>query len=247
MTVRGAADVAFLLYGGYDVLGDVTQIADSHEALIEETHALGDAWRKQAFVGVAQSEITQDGFYNDAVNGVHERLSTGPGVAQVLCYGAAGTATGAEFVGYSGMQVNYKRMVSRGALHKAQATYRGSGKVDTGKILWTHKALTATSATNSGSIDNTVSSTRGGAGYFQLSNFAGAVNATAVLARVQHSSDNITFADLISFTAATAAPAAQRSELGSTVVVERYVRMATSYQGGAAPASAAMFVGFARY
>ena len=245
MAIRGSADVSFFLVGGFDILGYQTQIEDAHEALLEESHTLGDAWREQSYVGVRQADFSQDGFYDDAVNANHDALSTGPGVSRVLCYGPAGTATGAPFTGYAGaMQIRYERIVSRAALHKARATYRGSGRVDEGKVLWTHKATT-TSSTNSGPIDNTASTTGGGAGYFQLSAYASAVLSTSVLARVQHSSDNITYADLISFTAATAAPTAQRVE--TTAVVERYVRMAASYGGGAAPATAVMFVGFARY
>lgn len=244
MSIRGSADVAFFLLGGYDILGYQTEISDAHEALLEESHTLGDAWREQSYVGVRQADFSQDGFYDDAVNANHDALSTGPGVSRVLCYGPAGTATGAPFTGYAGaMQVDYDRIVSRGALHKARATYRGSGRVDEGKILWTHKG-TNTSSTNSGAIDTSVSTT-GGVGYFQLSSFTSAALATGVLARVQHSSDNVTFADLISFTAAAAAPTAQRIE--TTAVVERWLRMAASYQGGAAPATAVLFVGFARY
>ena len=233
-----------MLLGGYDILGYQTQIEDSHEAILEESHTLGDAWREQAYVGVRQADFSQDGFYDDAANANHDALSTGPGVSRVLCLGLGGTATGARFTGYAGaMQVNYHRMVSRGALHKARATYRGNGVVDEGRILWTLKG-TAASSTNSGSVDAGASST-GGAGYLQVTSFTSAALATAILARVQHSSDDVTFADLISFTAATAAPAAQRIQ--TTAVVERYLRMAASYQGGAAPTTATMFVGFARY
>lgn len=241
---RGSADCAFFLLGGYDILGYQTQIEDLHEALLEESHTLGDAWREQSYVGVRQADFSQEGFYDDAVNANHDALSTGPGVSRVLCFGPAGTATGAPFTGYTGaMEIQYQRMVSRGALHKARATYRGSGKVDEGKILWTHKGTVA-SSTNSGSIDAGASST-GGAAYFQLSSFTSAVNATGVRARVQHSSDDVTFADLVTFTVATAAPYGERIE--TTATVERYLRMAASYQGGAAPTTAVMFVGFKRY
>ena len=70
MAIRGSADVAFFLLGGYDILGTITQIDDRAEALLEETHALGDAWREQSFVGVRQSEISQDGFYDDVMDSV---------------------------------------------------------------------------------------------------------------------------------------------------------------------------------
>ena len=56
MAVRSAADVPFLLLGGYDILGTVTQIRDDQQASMERTDALGDAWREAgewlAFVGL---------------------------------------------------------------------------------------------------------------------------------------------------------------------------------------------------
>ncbi len=248
MTVRGSADVASLIIDGIDILGTVTEITDKVSALTEETHTLGDAWVENKFVGVRRFEITQSGFYDDAALSAHAALSTGPGnSSRVLTYQPAGTATGAPFKGMSAVQVDYSVEMSRGALHKAVASYLGgaAARSDEGKVLWTLKALGADSSTAGGSIDNTVSSSFGGAGYFQLTAFTSGALATAVLARVQHSSDNVTFADLISFTAATAAPVGQRIALGSTVVVERYTRMATSYTGGSS-AQATMFVGFAR-
>ena len=80
----------------------------------------------------------------------------------------------------------------------------------------------------------------------QLVSFTSGALATGVRTRVQHSSDDITYADLVTFTVATAAPFAQRATVASGTAIEAYLRMATSYQGGAT-AQATMFVGFARY
>ena len=247
MTVHGAADVASLLVDGYNILGTVTEIDDKQEALTEQTNTLGDAWEEHKFVGVRRAQIAQRGFYDDDALSVHAALATGPGnSSRVLTYQPAGTATGAPFKGMKAVQVDYAVEPGRAVLHKAVANYMSNGRFDEGKVLWTHKAFQADSSTNSGAIDHGASSLVGGAGYFQLTVFTSGANATAMLCRVQHSSDDVTYADLIAFTGATAAPVGQRSELGSTVVVERYVRMATSFQGGAS-AKAEFFVGFARY
>ena len=244
--IRGAADVASLLVDGYNILGTVTEIDDKQEALTEETHTLGDAWVEHKFVGIRRAQISQRGFYDDDALSVHAALATGPGnPSRVLTYQPAGTATGAPFKGMTAVQVDYAVEPGRAVLHKAVANSISNGRFDEGKVLWTLKALQADSATNSGAIDNGVSSTGGGAGYFQLTTFTSGANATAILTRIQHSSDDVTYADLIAFTA-TGDPVGIRSELGSTVVVERYVRTATSFQGGAS-GKAEFFVGFARY
>ena len=253
MVVRGAADVSFLLVDGYDILGTVTELNDKQYALTEETHALGDAYVENSFVGIRRAEITQQGFYDDAAGSVHAALATGPGnSSRVLCYGPEGTATGANFKGMVAVQVDYSVEPGRAVLHKANAMYHTNGRFDQGKILYTHKASAGTSAETGNAVQrvdasgvaSTVSSTGGGAGYFQLSAFTSGALATAIQSRIQHSSDNITYADLITFTSATAAPFAQRATVAGGV--EAFLRMASSFQGGAS-AQMTGFWGFARY
>lgn len=251
MALRGSADVAALLVDGYNILGTVTQITDKQMGKTERTDGLGDAWEEHTFTGVREAEITQEGFYDDAANSAHAALSSGPGnSSRILVYCPEGTATGQNFKGMRAVQVDYDVQAERGMLHKAKAIYKANGRFDQGVILYTHKPTAGTSAEvgNVVSATNpthptTVSSTGGGVGLLQLSAFTSAALATGVRARVQHSSDDVTYADLITFTVATAAPFAERVE--TTAVVESHLRMATSYQGGAS-AQATLFVGFAR-
>ena len=254
MALRGSADVASLLVDGYNILGTVTQLTDKQMALTEETHALGDAYVENSYVGVRRAELTQEGFYDDAAASVNAALSTGPGnSSRVLTYQDCGTATGAPFKGLTAVQVDWEVQAARAALTKAKASYLSNGRWDNGQVLYTHKASAGTSAETGGGVQrrdsagalSTVSSTGGGAGYLQVTAFTSGAGATGALVRIQDSSDNITFADLIAFTIATAAPFAQRIETLATGV-EAYVRANTSFQGGAS-ASLTAFVGFARY
>jgi hypothetical protein len=64
----------------------------------------------------------------------------------------------------------------------------------------------------------------GAQGYLQVTGFTG----TSVTVTVQHSADNSTWADLIAFTAVTAAPAAQRVAVSNTTTVDRYLRVITA-------------------
>lgn len=248
MVVRSAVDVPFFLIGGLDVLGTLTEVRDKMAAVTEEGHTLGDSWVEHLYTGIREGEISQDGFLDDAALSVHDALSTREGLSRVLCYGLEGTATGAQFLGWSGaMQINYEVRASRGALHKVHVDYRSNGRIDTGKLLRTLNPTSASSVAGN-PIDNTVSSTLGGAGFLQVNSFASAALATGLQPAVQHSSDNLTYADLVTFTSVTStSPSAQRSAVAVGVAIERYLRANSSFIGGAAGASAIYMVGFARY
>ncbi len=228
MSKKSSPDVAFFLVGGVDMLGTLTQFSAEHEALLERTDVLGDAWETHGFIGRRKSEITQEGFYDDAAQSAHAALSTGPGVSKVMCYGLEGTATGAEVVGYEGaMQVNYTKLMDLGGLHKAKASYHGNGQVDAAKLLRTWKVAAATGASTGTPLDGLACST-GGAGYVQYNSLAGEANL-----RILHSSDNITYAALFTFPKSTAS--AEGLRMITTAMIERYV--ATDYTTATATGS----------
>lgn len=100
--------------------------------------------------------------------------------------------------------------------------------------------LTAETATANGtSVDNTASSANGGVGALHVTAVSGATPSATV--KVQHSSDDVVFADLITFTAATAAKSERKTVTGT---VNRYVR-ATWTLTGTTP-SFTFVVAFAR-
>lgn len=141
----GSDDVGFFLVDGYDVLGYTTQVEPLIEAMIEETHALGDAWVEQTFVGLRKASFSQQGFYDDAAGASNEALVSKEGTSRILCIGLEGNTIGKKFIGFNGaMQAKYERQASRGALHKANASYEGDGQVDEGVILHGQTAETAT-------------------------------------------------------------------------------------------------------
>lgn len=244
MTIRGTVDVPFFLIGGYDLRGTLTDINMDWSAITEETHTLGDSWIENSYVGVRQANIQQSGFYDDDAGSAHEALSTGPGISRVLCFGLEGTATGAHFIGFNGaMEVNYRRIANRGVLHKAEAVYRGNGQVDEGRIIRTLKVATASGTSSGTPVDNGASSTGFAVGYLQSQRVDAIGN---VVAKLQHSSDNVTFADLLTFAAVTsAAPSGQRVVSAATAA-ERYVIGDWVFATAAVGASWTFFLGLAR-
>lgn len=229
MARKNSADMAFFLVGGYSVLGTLTQVTDSIEATLEQTQVLGDTWKSEQYTGVRMGEITQEGFYDDDAGSVHDMLSTGPGVSRVLAFGDGGTATGAPVTVWEGaMQVNYERVLTVGALHKARASYQNNGTIERHKLIRTYKANTATGATTGTPLDGAASST-GGAGVLEYNASQGEANV-----RMLHSSDNVTYATLFTFTKTASGFGAER--LTTTGVIERY----TAYDVSTATATGAI-------
>lgn len=65
-----------------------------------------------------------------------------------------------------------------------------------------------------------------------------------IVGKVQHSADNSTFADLVTFTAITTALVAER--LTTTATVNRYLASAWAFGGSGTAPSATLFIGFQR-
>jgi len=199
----GSDKVSFLLIDGYSVLGVTTELRDEIEALTEEDHALGDAWVKSRYLGLKRASLEQSGFYDDAADGVHSALKDIPGVNRIVNYGVEGNLIGKAVVVWSGaLQVNYQRIASRGALHRANARYELSGEVEEGVILHPLTAETEDGDTKSSPVENSGQTTNGAVIYLQATdvNFVGTLDAVQV--QVEHSDDGEswdTLGDLMTF------------------------------------------------
>lgn len=247
----GSDDVGFVLIGGYDLRPNLTDFSDNTEAILEETTVLGNSWQEQTYVGLRRADIAVNGFYDDAALRSVEALATRSGEQRVLSYTIEGNTVGRNFVGYQGaMQASVSRVASRGAIHKVSAQFQGSGRVEQGKILKTLSTISAaTGNTQSSPVDNGASAT-GGAGYWHI-NALVLDTSTGLIGWIRHSSDDVTYANLVAFTRATSTavvPGAERVE--TTAAVERYTAFAWEFGTTAAPGgatrSATVFAGFAR-
>lgn len=245
MAKRSSADVGFLLLGGYDVLSPTTQLSDQVEALTEDLMGLGGSWEAPAATGNKRAEISQEGFFDDATDSINDAL-VGVGADRVLCYGLEGNTIGQQFVGFAGaVQSTYGRVISSGAMHKASANYKANGPVLTGVILHDHSAETAASGNTEGgdSVDSAASSANGGRGFLQVSALTlGGYDDVTV--KVRDSADDITYADLVTFTDVAAAPAAESVTVTGTV--NRYLAHSWVFNGAGSGQSITYMAGFAR-
>src|SRR3990167_1019523 len=98
MSKFGSDKCSFFLIDGYDIVGTLTNFEDIHEAILEESHTLGDAWAEHSYVGLRQGTITQEGFYDDEALSAHDALSSGvSATGRIFNYCLEGTATGINF------------------------------------------------------------------------------------------------------------------------------------------------------
>ncbi len=244
MTVRGSAEVSLFAVGGYDLLSSLMEITVGQEAITENTKApFGTGWDTHAWVNMKTGSIGHTGYYDDGVNSAHEALSANLAQVKVLCYADQGTATGSEFTGFSGaITTRYVKAPKRGELTKAEGVYKVSGQIDKGKMLHTMKAATASGRFNS-VLSATVSST-GAVGYLQVPSMTLLSHATV---KILHSSDDITYATLMTFAACTASntPTAQR--ITTTGKVEPYVAADVTFASASSTGAAiTYFAGISR-
>jgi hypothetical protein len=98
--------------------------------------------------------------------------------------------------------------------------------VERGRIL--HILTPETGTGNTASVDNLVATNNGGVGVLHVTAIAG--GAPSVTVKIQHSTNDSTWADLVTFTAAVAATK-QRIEVAAGTLVNRYLREVHTFGG----------------
>ena len=240
MSTYGPDDVGFILLGGYSLLGDSVEIRDKIEALTDDAHSLGDTWQEHAAVGLMRSEVSQKGYFNDTTNAIHTALNGNQGISSVFSYGVEGNTLGKKFIGYNGaLVVDYERIASLDKLHRISVTYRGNGQVDEGLILHVLGAETSDGDSEGSptSVDNGGSSADGGVGFLHVVAYSGF---TDVVFKIRDSSDDSTYADLITFSTVTGI-GAERATVAGTV--DQYLAVSWDVTGSG---SVTFMVGFKR-
>lgn len=233
----------FYLVGGRSLLGvNPKSLSSTIAALHDEATGLGDTVVKSLPTGVLQASLQHGGAFFDTTS-LHAVLSdvadSAQETADVVCLGYGGDTITQPFIGFGGVyKGEYEPLCQIGKLTKANTRFLFNGAYDDGVIL--HPLAAVTVDTNHTTVDQTAGTAAGGAGYVQCTAFSGF---TGVVVKIQHSTDNAIWADLITFTNITAAPAAERVALASGATVNRYVRASIDVTG---TGSITVWVGFNR-
>jgi len=217
-----------LYAAGYDLSTDVSAISNMtmSQNLIDTTTL--DKSAKSRIPGVADATLAVNGIFDNSTTSTHSawtsnsgKLPTGEQVVTLTI----GTALGAVAAGMGATQADYNVDRGAGGGIMTTASYETSDGygLNYGVLLTAGPTQTDASATNSTAVDNTSSTAAGGVASLQVLSVA----TGSAIVKVQHSSDNVTFADLLTFTTASARTAEIVRDTGSTTV-NRYVRVAST-------------------
>lgn len=240
---RYSSKDCLLLVDGFNCMGEMTEVADAVEAITEESTPYGEEWEEHKYVGLQSAELSQSGFFEDGPASVNDALNEKQGENRIYCLGYQGNTIGNGFTGFEGaLQTNFERVASKGTLHKANASYMGAGKVEEGRILHALAERTADGDTKATPVENSSSSSNGGAAYLQVADLdlGGYDDVTInVLER-----NGGTWDTLATFTADDANEA-QRIEVSGDV--EEDLAVEWTFNGSGSDPAITFFVGFARY
>ena len=235
-----------ILVDGYNVISNkVTSLSDKAISELTDTTGLGDTAYETTPVGKVTMEVVQEGaFFDTSTNYSHAAFSgsvpTSPqATARIMCVGFAGQTVGYPMVGCEGaFSDSYEVLAELGNLQKANVTYAMTGTRSAGVILQPLAAQTDSWDTTSTPVDNGSSSSAGGVGFIQCTAASGF---SAFVGKIRHSSDDVTYSDLLSFTDNVTAPFAERVTVSGTV--NRYVSFTGIITG---TGSTTVFAAFAR-
>ena len=247
MNKRSSADVGFLLIDGMNVLGETTKLEYNIEAITEETYGLGTDWTEHSFTGMKKLDLSQEGFYDTKEASTNEALCSKSGANRLICFGLDGNLPGLGFVGFEGAtQINFKRIASRGELHKANAEYGGAGQADEGIILHPHVTRIGDGDTEADAVDNGAATTGGGAAYLQVSELD-LKDFTGATVTILHKTKTGQWEPLVTFTGLTAAPAMERIVITGAVKQVLAASWQFTGEGEALDPSIKFLVGFKRF
>ncbi|HZT61008.1 MAG TPA: hypothetical protein VFA21_20555 [Pyrinomonadaceae bacterium] len=196
--------------------------------------------------GLKNATLQLEGFFDfdnvllNRIDNVLQAALTG-GAPHVVTVASlpTGDLLGNRAILLSANEAKYDVDSVEGQLITSMAELQSASGYDSGIFLHPLQAETATG--NAASQDNGTSSAGGGVAHLHIPAASGTTPTITV--KVQHSTDNITFVDLVTFNAATGA-GVQRVELAAGTTVNRYVRV-TFTIGGTTP-SFTFAVAFAR-
>jgi len=248
MAKYSSKDVGFMLLGSYSVLAAVSSIEDSVTLKLNETYSLGEADESFWSGGAKQTEIVQEGWYDDAVGNLHQAMTDLSTVELPMTIAIHGNAinmpaspvAGTEIDIYQSVQrVGYTVQMATSEVTKAQARYGIWYGKKRGKLV--APLATRSTAANLDADDAKCAvaqpaGTNGGAAVLHITGLTG--TPTNVTITLRHSVDGVTYTDKQAFTAFT--PANVLTGVASqymtfTGQINSWVSASWAYTGGTAP------------
>ena len=144
-----------------------------------------------------------------------------------------GSAIGSECFAFVAKQADYNVSGGTGSPITVDVNYEVNGNVPDFAEMLTAFTDTHGSATSNSSLDNSASSASGGTAYLQVFSLASGT----VVFKVEHSTNNVSWSTLATFTGATGATA---ERVAITGTINRYVRLTSTGTFGTAIVACAL-------
>lgn len=228
-----------VLYNATNLSPYFNEASASRSVETAETTAFGST-AKTYVIGLQDGTMSLSGMFDGNTEAVDETLSgvIGNDASNIVTVAPEGLANGKASFSAAVKDTSYEVSSPVGDVVSASLEVQADGGIDRGVVLSGNAAVTANG--ESASVDGAASSANGGAGYLHVT--ANTRNGGSTF-KVQHSSDNVTFADLITFASvSTSTTASQRVAVTGTV--NRYVR--ASHAPGGSTGSVTYSMTFAR-
>lgn len=225
MSFASAKNTAVLVDGS-----DLSSYFDSADtdiklAALETTTFQSGA--KTFVAGLLDASISLAGIFDGSANAVDQILQAAlaGGADHVITICPVGDqAVGNAAKLCTALETDYKVSSAVAGIIKTSATIQPDGGAWGGVLL--HPLIAETATGNSATVDNAISTANGAVANLHITGTSGTTPSLTVV--VQHSADNTTWVNLISFNAATAAGA---QNLAVTGTVNRYVRVQFTISG----------------
>ena len=212
-----------LLYNGVDISGDVSAVSISTPREVLDVTGISKS-ALERINGLSDASIEASIFFNDASSQAHLTLRGLP-TTDVIVAWAMGTTVGDACAFLTAKQMNYDW--SRGADGSLAGTVNSqlsSGtNLEYGNLL-SAGLVTASSAASIASRDDGASTSNGAAAFLMIAD----INSGSPTVKVQESSNNSSWSDLINFSTVAdgAEPSAERLSMSGSVA--RYLRITTT-------------------
>jgi hypothetical protein len=227
---------AQVLHGAYDLSGYFNDASISQSVETAETTTFSASGSAKTFItGLRDATISLSGLFDGAVGAVDPVVvaSIGSDTLSPVTVAPAGITLGGTV--YIGLAKTTGFEISAPVGDVVSASYDGQfdGGVDDGKSLTTLASVAV--STNHTGVDGTAATTNGGIAQLHVTTNTRSTTSTF---KVQHSSDNSTFADLATFTnVLTTVITSEKVAVASGTTVNRYLRAQSTYTAGTGAAT----------
>lgn len=230
-----------VVYGSTDLSSYLNEVTAPITVDLAETTTLGKN-DKTYIAGLADGTVSLSGMFDGSAGAIEPivRAQLQAATGTVVTVGLGGTTVGSACRMLSARNTSMEISSPVGDVVALNTEIQADGGIDIGKIL--HAMSSVTAGASDTSVDNAAASSNGGVAHLNVT-----VNTHDgdLVAKVQHSTDNSTWVDLVTFTTvATTVTTSERVEVAAGTTVNRYLRCTYTMSGGSGAVT--FVVAFAR-